>query len=152
MAKQKSKVDVEAVLKEVAGFGSKASHAIDSLLKAKTEIRAKAEERCTMIDGQINSLNELYRASTGRYYIPTAKGGEKAPAKNGRIRRSADQCASDAAKILAYLKAHPNAKAAEIKANGAEYGPSLPEFIKKYGGGTKVKSEGRKAATTYALA
>jgi hypothetical protein len=85
------------------------------------------------------------------------KGSTNGEASGGttRVRRSAEDLASDAAKLADYLRANPNSKGSvAIEATGAVVKPPLnvKTFIEKYFvGKIKVKTEGQKAGTTYSI-
>jgi hypothetical protein len=96
--KKNEKVDVEGLFKKLQSFESEATKGIDSLMAEKSEIRKTAEQRCALLDEQIDKLNDMYKATTGRYYVNNSK-GSKAKPSSGAGAMSKEQA-------LAHLKAN----------------------------------------------
>ena len=80
--------------------------------------------------------------------------GKNGETPTARVRRSPDDLKADAAKLVDWLKAHPNSKGSAVtEATGVTIKPplNLKTFVEKYGDGVKVTTEGQKAGTTYSI-
>ena len=117
---------------------------------------AKLKERRTILDNESaaldSDLRKLEKAVADVLGIESPASGSRRKESSGtRTRRSAEQLKADADSIVAYLKAHPDSKASDIaKATGANFKPSLKEFMKAQG--VKVDTQGDKVNMTYSLA
>ena len=54
------------LLKELEAMESRAQTAMDELMQKKRELRADVEMRTSEIDKQIEKLDEVYKAASGR--------------------------------------------------------------------------------------
>jgi hypothetical protein len=122
------------------------------LEEEQTEILAplhgQIEEQEAIIleaQSQIQELNKIISSISGK----PAKGGSSSA--GGRTRRSKADLEKLASDVVAFIssKGSEGAKGSEIK---SKFGPLLPStnvFLKEYGGGAKIKTQGEKAAMSY---
>ncbi|TMA30073.1 MAG: hypothetical protein E6J78_00410 [Deltaproteobacteria bacterium] len=69
-----------------------------------------------------------------------------------RIRRSARQVASDDAKILTYVKAHPAVRSIAIQKEVRLRKPAIASGLLRLREANKIRSKGVRAGTTYSAA
>jgi len=86
------------------------------------------------------------------------RAGAMLPVKDGRargrrrIRRSARQVASDDAKILTYVKAHPAVRSIAIQKGVRLTKPAIASGLLRLREANKIRSKGVRAGTTYSAA
>jgi len=153
MAKQaaSSGVNIDSLFKEVEGFGGRAASGIDALLQEKKKVQASIEERLGLIDDQINSLNELHKSATGRYYISSPKTSSASGSKGKR--RSKEELQQTAAEVVAFIKSagKEGVSGSDIKAKFGSLLPSVKGWLKLYAPDAKIGTSGERAAMKYTV-
>lgn len=151
MAKAAVKVNVEALMKKAQEFQTEAAAGIDALLLEIKEIRAAAESKISLVQEQVETLNNLYHSATGRYYVASPKAKEDKPSGDKQKRRSEDELKADAEALADAIKAagREGAKGSALKSVAkVKAGMSIPDFIQKFTD-YKIKTQGERAAMRY---
>jgi hypothetical protein len=142
------------ILREADAFTEKAAAAIDQLLAQRKAALDAVQARVAEFDAQIRRLNELYRSSTGRYYVPPPEAAEETSPpteKTRRPRRSKSDLEACAKQIVAFIaaKGADGASGAEIKAAFPDVAGSIRDFVHKYAGVALADNGEAKRALRY---
>jgi hypothetical protein len=144
-------INPDNLLREMDSLGSKAGEAIDQLLAQKRSLLEAAHAKAAEFDNQIQRLNELYKSSVGRYYIPPSKSEQEEEEGPARIRRSREELEAYAKEIVAFIACSGprGLSGAEITERFPEVKGRIRDFIKKYAGVTIRDNGGARAAMRY---
>ncbi|MBI5396767.1 MAG: hypothetical protein HZA91_15845 [Verrucomicrobia bacterium] len=145
-------VSPDTILREMDSLGSKAGEAIDQLLAQKRAILESAHSKAAELDAQIQRLNELYKSSVGRYYIPPPKTeAEEAGEETRRTRRDRGELETYAKEIVAFIACSgpKGVSGADIKERFPEVKSGIRDFIEKYAGVQLRDNGGARAAMRY---
>jgi hypothetical protein len=145
-----AKMDVDSLLKDVQLIGGRCRQGIDAMLREQAEVRRTAEQRVVTIAEQVERLNELYHAATGRYYVSSRRDKAEPEAEAKRGRRSGGDLKALAEEVADFLKVkgREGARAAEIRERFGKLPPGVKPFVEKHTD-YKIKTEGAKAGTVY---
>ena len=144
-------VSPDTLLREMDSLGSKAGEAIDQLLAQKRTVLESAHAKAAEFDNQIQRLNELYKSSVGRYYIPPPKSEEEEEEGSTRIRRSREELEAYAKEIVAFIACSgpKGLSGAEIVERFPEVKGRIRDFVEKYAGVQLRDNGGARAAMRY---
>lgn len=143
-------INPDSLLREMDSLGSKAGEAIDQLLAQKRSLLEAAHAKAAELDNQILRLNELYKSSVGRYYIPPPKSEEEEEGST-RIRRSREELEAYAKEIVAFIACSgpKGLSGADITERFPEVKGRIRDFVEKYAGVTLRDNGGARAAMRY---
>jgi hypothetical protein len=138
------------LLKELQAMESRAQTAIDELMQKKRELRAEVEIRTSEIDKQIEKLDEVYKAASGRYYVGTVAHRSKGDGAK-RPRRSKEDMAAEAKAVYIFVKAtgKDGTTGPEIREKFPQIGQSIVKFMEDNGGGKLTKTGASKSTKYY---